>query len=635
MAKKTEAVGATAPPMEQRHSTQAAMRFISYFENLVRENQELRNINRQNRMGGTTAQGPTEDAAENEIPPDTPSSGDLSHNPVLQEKPWFLSVRSSNIPILIGEVADAAFATRFRQLLTNQALHHTLRVSYPENRQIMALIQAECLFPRPTNARFLVRVALKSLDGYFHILRNSRVWELLEQSLQALHTVDSISQCKLMALFALGELYSSSCRAQETATPGLAFFSHASKAHGLLQERPSVDTIEVSLLLCLYTLCINRRHSAYFLASSAVRHCLVMGLHFDLPEAQLDDPETKEHLNRLWWTAYIMDHISASVSSQIVSVSDDEIFVHLPSDTRVTDIRHTDFQHTELLISRIQLAKATKCMIKSVYGRTQEAEPFLQRVQHALRDLKQWLQRLPNDMKIDSESSHSKPAAVQSLHLAFNQCVIVATRPVLLHMLRMQKESKGDTPATADRMISNNVQVLGDACIRCARHSYATVIESWVEGSFRTFDYFNTRYLFSAATILAISSLMGDSESSADRESFDFAGQLLEKLRDSGSFSATEFCRHIEAMREDIHGYLSTELSSLDNEVAVGVLAAPEVSSLPDNTVQFTQFMTSGMALAEPSLEAFLQSEQSLPHVDFLLDNAHSGCLYWPSYDSV
>jgi hypothetical protein len=87
----------------------------------------------------------------------------------------------------------------------------------------------------------------------------------------------------------------------------------------------------------------------------------------------------------------------------------------------------------------------------------------------------------------------------------------------------MHKESNGDTPATADRMVSNNVQALAEACVRCARHSYATVVDSWIKGSLRTFDYFNTRYLFSAATILAIYSLIGGPESSQDRENFEFA----------------------------------------------------------------------------------------------------------------
>ncbi|EXL98001.1 hypothetical protein FOIG_09559 [Fusarium odoratissimum NRRL 54006] len=507
----------------------------NYIESLVRENQELRSRSRQDRTEAPATQQSTDDAAENEAQLDSPSTSEPSHNPVLDEKPWFLSTRSSEIPILIGEVADAAFATRFRQLLTDQALNHTLRTSYPDNSQIAELAQAECPFVNATHARFLVRGALKTLDGSFHIVRKSRISELLEQHLQTPHTFNAVSRCKITTLLALGELYSSFCQAQGTSTPGLAFFSHASKMHDLLQERPSVDTVEVSLLLCLYALSINRRHSAYFLASSAVRHCLVMGLHFNLPDSQLEDLETKEHLNRLWWSAYIMDHITASISSQIASVSDDDIFVNLPSSTRVIGPRQDDFQHTELLVARIQLARVTRSIIKSVYGRAQETKPFLQRVQHALQDLKQWLQGLPPDIQMDSESLQSKPIAVQSLHLPFNQSVILATRPVLLYMLRMHKEAKGDTPATAERMISNNVKTLAEACVRCARHSYATVVESLIEGTFKTFDYFNTRYLFSSATILAVSSLLEGPDSPEDGENFEFASQLIQNLRDSGN----------------------------------------------------------------------------------------------------
>jgi proline utilization trans-activator len=122
-----------------------------------------------------------------------------------------------------------------------------------------------------------------------------------------------------------------------------------------------------------------------------------------------------------------MDHTTASISSQIASVSDDEIFVDLPSCTRVTGTQQADFQHTEFFIARIQLARVTGSIIKSVYGTAQETKPFLQRVQQALQDLKQWLQRLPPDIQMDSGSSHSKPIAVQSLHLAFSQVIATLT----------------------------------------------------------------------------------------------------------------------------------------------------------------------------------------------------------------
>lgn len=145
-----------------------------------------------------------------------------------------------------------------------------------------------------------------------------------------------------------------------------------------------------------------------------------MGLHFNFPDARLHDLEMKEHVARVWWTAYILDHASASISSQMVSIQDDDIFVDMPSKTRVVGSRQGDFQHTGFLTARINLAKMTRRMIKSVYGRTQEKEFFLQRVQHALRELKGWLEGLPRDIQMDP-GSHPKSAAAQSLHLVFNQ----------------------------------------------------------------------------------------------------------------------------------------------------------------------------------------------------------------------
>lgn len=220
----------------------------SYLESILRENKDLRIRTREGHVQ-VTVQGPADGGAVDEAQAHTPSPSDPTHNPLLDEKPWFLPIRSSRLPILVGEVADAAFATRFRQLITHNTLNHIPRISYPEHNQINDLAQAECPQPNPIDRRFLVRVALKRLDGSFHIVQNSRVWELLEQHLQAPNLVDTLSECKLNAIIALGELYSSHCQTQVKKPPGLAYFSHASRVCGLLHERPCIDTVEVLLLL--------------------------------------------------------------------------------------------------------------------------------------------------------------------------------------------------------------------------------------------------------------------------------------------------------------------------------------------------------------------------------------------------
>lgn len=199
----------------------------------------------------------------------------------------------------------------------------------------------------------------------------------------------------------------------------------------------------------------------------------------------------------------------------------------------------------------------------------------------------------------------------------------------------MHKESKGNSPASADPTISSNVETLAEACIRCARHSYSTIVESWVEGTFGTFDYFTTQHLFSAATVLAISCLIGGPGSSKDHEDFDFAGELLQKLRDSGSFAAMEFCRHFEQLNADICSFWSglpgTEAQSFEPNITSHATFPNRVEPFP----QPERLMTSGMALAEPSVEAFLQSEQNLAQLDVLWDHVGGAGLYWPIGDMI
>lgn len=101
----------------------------------------------------------------------------------------------------------------------------------------------------PTQARFLVRAALANIDRSHHIVRKSLVWASLDRFIEAPKTLDLLGRCKIFALCALGELYTSHCKAPDNNIPGIAYFSLAFKAYGYLLERPCLDSIEVTLLL--------------------------------------------------------------------------------------------------------------------------------------------------------------------------------------------------------------------------------------------------------------------------------------------------------------------------------------------------------------------------------------------------
>lgn len=64
------------------------------------------------------------------------------------------------------------------------------------------------------------------------------------------------------------------------------------------------------------------------------------------------------------------------------------------------------------------------------------------------------------------------------------------------------------------------------------------------------FDFFYTQYLFSAATILAISTLLHGKDRQSDEDQFEVTVSFLVQLQDNGNYAAAEFHKHIEAITD-------------------------------------------------------------------------------------
>lgn len=155
-------------------------------------------------------------------------------------------------PVLIGEASDVAFATRFRQALTDAQHNHIPRVNYATDERLLALSDTDCPWPFPSRARLLVNVAVKYVSRVYHIVRKSVILEGLEQTIQNPHSSDALLKSKLWALFAIGEMYSTRTAAAETNFPGMAYFARATRILRIISERPRIDAIEIRLLLvCL------------------------------------------------------------------------------------------------------------------------------------------------------------------------------------------------------------------------------------------------------------------------------------------------------------------------------------------------------------------------------------------------
>ncbi|CAG8074489.1 unnamed protein product [Penicillium olsonii] len=496
------------------------------------------------------------------------------------EAPWFDNRNVFRTPILISEAADTVFSTRFRQVMSDPRVPeptHLLRLNYATDDSLVALAGANTPWPNNTRAKFLLEAALKYIARSCYIVSPGVVREsLTHTSLSDTHS-DPFLCCKLWVLFAIGELSTSRAVVKQS-YPGMAYFAQASKMLGYFNERPATDTVETLLLLSLYSLAVNRRYSAYILSGTAMRTAIVLGLHFNISPMELPDPYTREHRKRLFWTAYIFDRLWATNLGYPLAIQDVEIEVSLPSHVPVNTTSETERDPRDSLDCQyyaawIELVRHQANVVRSVYLlRRQGGDAQLSaRLQQTLQDLQAWGDQLPNHLKIDLPPDEPTNWRAVSLNLCFYQSIIVATRPILLHVLRFQiAASRGDS---ASSQASASAIALSEACVRCARHSVQLLAQSWIDGSFITFDCFFTQYLFSSLVILAISIKLEGADNQVDRDNFAQATQLLTELKDVGNFAAQEYCHHVEA----IEITLANAAPMLD----LGRVQVPDTSTVP------------------------------------------------------
>ena len=194
---------------------------------------------------------PAEPTAAADVDADEPVSapGDAVRNPLQEDRPWFFPL-TPELPILIGEATDAAFATRLRQELSGRSQSHFPRTQHVRDDSISSLWQAEPYpWPAPSRARFLLKVALGTVCRRYYLVRRSGALRLLEQAIRSPSMCDTLSACKLHALFALGEVYSTRTCSSGNSLPGIRYYTSATRILRVLSEQPRIECVEVLLML--------------------------------------------------------------------------------------------------------------------------------------------------------------------------------------------------------------------------------------------------------------------------------------------------------------------------------------------------------------------------------------------------
>lgn len=333
--------------------------------------------------------------------------------------------------------------------------------------------------------------------------------------------------------------------ARPSSVPGTGYFL---TAVGLLQdlfEEPSIAQIETLLLFCFYSNVLGRVKSAHMYSGMAVRSSTCLGLHRSIPDTSILSPIEREHRIRLWWTVYIFDRSTCSKLGQPLTIQDADIDVGMPSLDTLIPESQTRLGSPDHLIAYINLAQITGLIMRDIYAPASKANGgrLVQDVRAILQKLRKWDAHVPVRLRWNPEGG--VPRSVASLQLHFNQCIILTTRPILLHIFKIRNPfasqshvattSGGNDPS----QISDTTRSLADSCVAAARTSNSILSQLFVENALATCGYFDAHHLFASTLVLIISAI--SSPNSSDSDAVQTAFQLLMVMRDNGNAAAGEY----------------------------------------------------------------------------------------------
>ncbi|KAF8855632.1 hypothetical protein BDZ45DRAFT_655029 [Acephala macrosclerotiorum] len=543
-------------------------------------------------------------------------------------------------PTYVGEAACTTFGGRLRQFLIGEdtpALPR--RPKYYKHARMLRTTCTDCSLPNRSDAHLLVRVVLRFVGPDYHLIRKKSFLERLDETYRLNVLDDPIWLCRLFTVFALGEIYTvRSSKPKGTTVPGTAFFLKALDYFQDLYEEPTIEYIETLVLLSFYSTTLNRRNTAYTYIGLALRLSIVLGLHRKVPANSSLTSSEREHRVRVWWTVYCLDRIMSSKVGLPAMIQDADIDTPLPSRDGLSQQDMEDFYDPAYLMAQVALARITGNVLGNIYHIPQpdQSNNFVHGVQTILTSLRNFHEALPPLLRLDQNGYLNR--SVASLHLHFNQCVILTTRPILFYVFR--QTFARDTQHNSDdaRAVSQMTTALADACVQTARKSNKILSQLWVDGCLAVYGFYDALSIFSSTLVLMISAAMEDPETpdSVDDDGIGVAWSLLRSMRDDGNVPASDYYEQLVQLEEDLKQacarrkrkgaepppHIDAQASGLDLLLAASGTDSSAhgsqnlaLSSLSGNvsmtSSQHEEYLSSNDPLNDPFLSGFLSQPQA------------------------
>ncbi|KAF4442345.1 hypothetical protein F53441_11773 [Fusarium austroafricanum] len=270
----------------------------------------------------------------------------------------------------------------------------------------------------------------------------------------------------LLLVLAFGKAFAENNNYQAKRPPGADYFVTALRLlpsiHILVYE-PLIST-EILCCIALYFESLDYRHSSHGFIGQAMRVALGQGMHTDMPVDQLGE-RIVERSRRIWWTVYVLDREMTSNMGLPQSIHDDDIHPALP---------HFDgnTQRVAALHMQIRLCRSIASVGRGVYGINGRLnKKFLLSTKKVLENIAGLADELQQQFPLGVDKAINGVSRVAGyLHTLYHQCIVLATRPLILCFLKIRFE----TPDAITEAL-NSSQTVWNLIKMCIDSSYQMI----------------------------------------------------------------------------------------------------------------------------------------------------------------
>jgi hypothetical protein len=391
---------------------------------------------------------------------------------------------------------------------------------------------------------------------------------------------DSLWYIHFLLILAFGKSFLQT-RSQERKPPGIKYFAKAMQLlpdHNRLYSSPLVST-EILCCIAIFYQSLDCRSPAHNYVGQAMRMAMSHGMHTCMPVGDLG-LHVVERCRKIWWTVYILDRQMTCIQGLPQSVDDRFVQTSLPSSSGPPG-------KTTTLGMHIKLCRRVAEINNKVYaidGRINQT--FLLSTKEALSNIAVLADELRETFPLHLNGTDSgMPRTSACLHLFYQQCVIVATRPLLFCFLKIRLES----PETCTEFLNKtrNVRNLIQMCLESAQHAIRILLCLKSQGLLETFLSFDLESIFISTVVLlmgpAIDPLLVDDHSWWLEKAYGIFQEMVE----SGNHVARFRWSELQQLEKTLHEITQAQYESSTSDAvsqdpgAIPQLLSPATSCIP------------------------------------------------------